>query len=280
MPAFAQSVDEDPQNRAANDDDINGGSGTRTKYAYVDNNPLTSVDPSGFDGAGLNECEKGVVASAGNGSDLIATNAAVQDAPLQCVQVNGYRGAPVFASDSVGFMFNSVGGVNWGLGGGSGGSGSGGNSSPSPPPPPPGKPPQTTQPKPPCDGSGRAARVADALDSASAWAGRVAVVSGVAAIVTSETGVGAAVFGAVAGIAEGTSYALAGVSAGINYFNGNSRGALATVLGTAVGAVLPRGLVMSVPGLKGSSRAVGDFVAGAEGDLAAQLTQVMTCHYQ
>jgi RHS repeat-associated protein len=34
MPALAQSFDEDLQNRAANDDDINGGSGTRTKYAY------------------------------------------------------------------------------------------------------------------------------------------------------------------------------------------------------------------------------------------------------
>jgi RHS repeat-associated protein len=34
MPAFAQHLKEDLQNRAANDDDINGGSGTRTKYLY------------------------------------------------------------------------------------------------------------------------------------------------------------------------------------------------------------------------------------------------------
>lgn len=50
MPASAQSIEEELQTRAANDDDINGGSGTRTKYGYVDNSPMTFVDPSGFDG--------------------------------------------------------------------------------------------------------------------------------------------------------------------------------------------------------------------------------------
>ncbi len=48
MPVLAQCIKEDLQSRAANDDDINGGLGTRTKYSYVKNNPLSFTDPSGF----------------------------------------------------------------------------------------------------------------------------------------------------------------------------------------------------------------------------------------
>jgi hypothetical protein len=46
MPALARSTTLDCYSRAANDDCINGGSRTRTKYGY--NNPLSNVDPSGF----------------------------------------------------------------------------------------------------------------------------------------------------------------------------------------------------------------------------------------
>lgn len=59
MPAFAQSVDEDPQNRAANDDDINGGSGTRTKYTYVDGDPINLGDVTGME-ASNSGCVGGV----------------------------------------------------------------------------------------------------------------------------------------------------------------------------------------------------------------------------
>ena len=48
MPAFAQHLKEDLQNHAANDDDINGGSGTRTKYTYVGGGPIGAADPLGL----------------------------------------------------------------------------------------------------------------------------------------------------------------------------------------------------------------------------------------
>ena len=48
MSALVQRIEEDLQSRAANDDDINGGLWTRTKFAYVNNNPLTFTDPTGF----------------------------------------------------------------------------------------------------------------------------------------------------------------------------------------------------------------------------------------
>lgn len=48
MSAIAQRIQHDLQSRAANDDCFKSGPGTRTKYAYVNNNPLTFIDPSGF----------------------------------------------------------------------------------------------------------------------------------------------------------------------------------------------------------------------------------------
>ena len=49
MSALARDHVTDAFAHAANDDYINGGSCNRTKYSYVDNNPLTLTDPTGFD---------------------------------------------------------------------------------------------------------------------------------------------------------------------------------------------------------------------------------------
>ena len=48
MLALARDTDAYPHAHAANDDSFFGGPRTRTKYAYVWNNPLSATDPSGF----------------------------------------------------------------------------------------------------------------------------------------------------------------------------------------------------------------------------------------
>ena len=81
-------------------------------------------------------------------------------------------------------------------------------------------------------------------------------------------------------VAEGASYGLAGLSAGINYFNGNTGGAFATAVSAAVGFVLPKDLWQTLPSLTGSTKAAGEFIAGAVGDLASQIAGSVVCHPQ
>jgi len=129
----------------------------------------------------------------------------------------------------------------------------------------------------PCLATTGAARVAEGIDKAATWAGRGAIGLGVGAAALSETVVGGAILGVAAGIAEGSSYLLAGVSAGIKWFTGNREGAAITAASAAVGFVVPKGLVRTVPGLTGSSKDFGEFVAGVEGDAASQMTEFALC---
>lgn len=62
----------------------------------------------------------------------------------------------------------------------------------------------------------------------------VALASGGAALVTSETVVGGIGFGAIAGGAEATSLVLSGVQAGAQYYDKNYRGMAATIAGGAL----------------------------------------------
>jgi hypothetical protein len=68
MSALARNHVTDAFTPAANDDCINGGSCNRTKYSYVNNNPLTMGDPTGFDDC-LSPCVKqdGGSSAAGGG---------------------------------------------------------------------------------------------------------------------------------------------------------------------------------------------------------------------
>jgi hypothetical protein len=49
MSALARTIERDCYTRAANEDCINGGPRTRTKYAYVGGNPISDIDPLGLE---------------------------------------------------------------------------------------------------------------------------------------------------------------------------------------------------------------------------------------
>jgi hypothetical protein len=55
MSALARTTESDCYTRATNEDFINGGPGTRTKYAYVRNNPIALRDPFGLAAKDLGE---------------------------------------------------------------------------------------------------------------------------------------------------------------------------------------------------------------------------------
>ena len=124
-------------------------------------------------------------------------------------------------------------------------------------------------------------RAAEILDKTSEWSSRAAIVSGGAALVTSETVVGGVAFGTVATGAEFISLSTSVMSAGTKYLDNNYRGMAATLLSTGVGLIVPRGLQQVAPASSGFGgefrKQFGEWLAGAEGDLVGQAAGAIIC---
>jgi RHS repeat-associated protein len=98
-------------------------------------------------------------------------------------------------------------------------------------------------PSPPCNNTQSfAGRIAESADQIANAADKTALASAGAALLTSETGVGAAVFGGIAVGAKASSAILTGVSVAAKIADGNYRGAAASSVGFIIGQSIAKGL--------------------------------------
>ncbi len=135
--------------------------------------------------------------------------------------------------------------------------------------------PQTPQTA--CEHQSAWGKAAEILKSTSEWSSRAAIVSGGAALVTSETGVGGIAFGTIAAGAETVSLVTNLGAAGAQLFDRDYRGLTATLASTAVGFIVPIGLQRLSPAVTDSGQRFGQWLANAEGDLASQATEAGIC---
>ena len=226
-------------------------------YAYVGGDPVNGVDPTGLSGLsgcgsrirGVNNCSG---ASYFAYEAQLASEAASLSAdgggggPLIC---NGTDGAcpfvvtgtrdPILISSYSSISFLAV--ISRNIPEPQ-------NGGPQPPPPP-----QKTK-KAPCSPNGSlAGKIADWAGTVSNVSSGVAVVSGGAALITSETVVGGIGFGAIAGGAEIVSLGASGVQAGAQYLDRNYGGLRQTLSGVAFSL--------------GANAAFGRILAGAAGNI-------------
>ena len=117
-------------------------------------------------------------------------------------------------------------------------------------------------------------KLSNGLDSYSTWASRAALVSSGAALATSETGVGAVVFGGIAGLAEGSSQISSGISGVMKLASGNYTGAQSTFSSMLVGNLVPPGLMATY---KPAGQEFGKLVADSEGEIASNVVEAVTC---
>ena len=124
-------------------------------------------------------------------------------------------------------------------------------------------------------------KAAEIMDKGAKWSSNIAIGSGAAALVTSETVVGGIGFGAVAAGAETTSLVLSGASAAANAFDRNGSAFLSSAVSFGISFVVPRGLQSLAPAEQGFGgelrRQFGDWLSKAEGELAARGSEAVLC---
>jgi hypothetical protein len=141
-----------------------------------------------------------------------------------------------------------------------------------------GSSPQSTTPG-PCDShNSTAAKVADWANTVGNIASGTAVVSGAAALATSETIVGGLTFGGIAAGAEVVGLLAAGVQAGAQYLDGNyggMRGSLRSGAWTlATGFGVSR-LYSGVKGMSAAEQAQQKYLLGLHNEAGSQILQNM-----
>jgi len=125
-------------------------------------------------------------------------------------------------------------------------------------------------------------KAAETMNKTADWTSRAAVVSGAAALLTSETGAGSVVFGLGAAGAATVSWVATGGAAFAQFMDRNYVGLESTLVSAIIGGVIvPRGLQTLDPLPRSlQSEARRDFakwLSGAEGEAAAELTDEVLC---
>ncbi|HEY4211865.1 MAG TPA: hypothetical protein VGM84_10325 [Steroidobacteraceae bacterium] len=132
-----------------------------------------------------------------------------------------------------------------------------------------------------CKSESKLGKVAEALDQVGTRASRVALVSGVAALATSETIIGGISFGGIAA-ASGLLSVGANVTAGVLKFaDASYKGALTSAASVGLGLLIPKGLQNLAPAARGfggeGRKQFGEVLAEAEGEAGSSATEAMIC---